>query len=86
MTESIEEKTIMRSISETTLIPISLVITIIGGVIWMTTLWARTENYGARITKVEVTQEMLTKQMTDSNLEIIKQLSKIEGKMERDSK
>lgn len=72
----------MNKITENTLIPISLVITILGGVVWLSTLWARTEAHAEKISKLQVQQESMMKQVTDSNIELVKQLARIEAKLE----
>lgn len=79
----------MKAVTEKTLIPISLVITILGGVVWFTTLWARSESFATELAEVKAEQKTMrqdTQTMLESfnktNLEIVKQLGKIEGRLD----
>lgn len=65
----------MKTITETTLIPISLVITLVGGIVWLSTLYARTEETAKAIIRVEANQQGYNENLR----EIISRLSRIEG-------
>ena len=68
-------------LSEKTLIPISLVITIIGGVVWLTTLWFRTEAQAQNIAEVKAEQKSLVREVQDNNKEVMKKLIELEVKL-----
>lgn len=59
----------MKSISESTMLPISLIITILGGVFWITSMYAETKYNTASIVKMETKLEYL--QSIDRRLAII---------------
>lgn len=46
-----------KIISESTLLPISLVITLAGGIIWLSALWYREEVNAASITEIKQTMK-----------------------------
>ena len=70
-------------ITEKTLVPISLVITIIGGVVWLTTLWARTEAQAQALIEVKTEQRALVYEIKDNNKEVLKKLIELEIKIEK---
>lgn len=68
---------IMKAVTEGTFIPVSLVIVFMGGVVWLTTLYAKAEATALALQKLEQKQEQY-----NQNLEhIIRKLSRIEGKL-----
>lgn len=67
----------VRAVTEGTLLPISLVIVFMGGVVWLTTLYAKTEANAAALQKIEFKQDQYLQ-----NLEkILQKLNRIEGKL-----
>ena len=70
----------MKAITEATLMPISLVLVLIGGVSWLSTLHAKTESVGFKVEKVEVMQDEYNRNLK----EILVKLSRIEGRLEAD--
>lgn len=73
-------KTMKAIISENTGISISLVITMAGGLVWLSTLYYKTEAIAHSISRVERKQD----QYNDNQSEIIQRLSRIEGAISRD--
>jgi len=68
--------------SEATLIPISFVLVISGGVVWLTNLWSKSRNHEERIVKLESAHVALMTQVTASNIDVVRQLSRIEAILE----
>lgn len=66
----------MAKISENTPITISLVMVIIGGVVWLSTLYAHTEANSKSIDKISTTNEEFQK-------EVIQRLTRLEALIER---
>lgn len=73
-------KTMKAIISENTGISISLVITMAGGLVWLSTLYYKTEAIAQSVSRVELKQD----QYNDNQSEIIQRLSRIEGALSRD--
>lgn len=67
----------MKAITENTLIPISLVIVIAVGVVWLATLHAESRGNVESITKVEIKQDQYQRTLDTINT----RLSRIEGKL-----
>lgn len=73
----------MASITEKTLIPISLVLTIIGGVVWLTTLWARTEAHANEISDLKSDVRAVAIEVRENNKEVMKKLIELEVKLSK---
>lgn len=73
----------MKVISEQTLIPISLVVTIIGGVVWLTTLWFRSEAHAEIISELKAEQRAISQEVRVNNQEVMKKLIELEIKLGR---
>ncbi len=67
----------MKAITETTLLPISLVIVVIGGIVWLTSLYAKTDESFKAIARLESSQDAYYRNLQ----EISTRLSRIEGKL-----
>jgi hypothetical protein len=67
----------MKEITEKTLIPISLVVVIIGGVAWFTSLYSKAASLETSLDDVKRTQESYIQYMQ----RIDHRLSRIEGKL-----
>lgn len=72
----------MKQLTETTLLPISLVITIIGGVFWLTSIYNTTQSNAASIASIENKQERYIETVSEIRVE----LGKIKGMLEKKSK
>jgi hypothetical protein len=66
-------------ISEHSYISVSLLISIIGAVVWATTLFAETKNNSQAINRIELSQEKYTDHLNQINT----RLSRIEGKLDK---
>jgi hypothetical protein len=74
-----KEKGVLKQISEGTLIPLSLAITVIGGgATWMTTIASKQEAIAARVDR----QGDFMREVRNTMLEMNQRLSNIEGKLE----
>lgn len=67
----------VRKITEGTLIPLSMVFSMAGGIIWLTTLHNKTQEIEKAVARIESNQELAQGKM----LEVITKLSTIEGKL-----
>lgn len=67
----------MKTFTEGTFIPVSLVIVAMGGMMWLTTLYAKTEANALTLTKIEQKQDAYNQSMEL----IIRKLTRIEGKL-----
>ena len=74
----------MTKITEKTLIPLSLVISIVGGVFWLTTMWADTQANALTIEKIEFKQEKFSRAVVDKLDDIKDRLARIEERQKRD--
>jgi len=72
----------MKTITENTLIPISLVIVFLGGVMWLSLLYAKSENVSLTVIRIEETQKTYTLNLQEIN----SRLSRIEGQLSRTQK
>ena len=71
----------ISKITELTLLPISLVIVIIGGVVWLTQIYALANSNKTSVVEIKDRQESVYNRL-DSNLNSIdRRLSRIEGKL-----
>ena len=57
-------------ITEGTLIPISLVIILIGGVVWLTTLYFTTQSNAAAIDKIQLKYDAISDKLDDIVIKI----------------
>lgn len=73
----------MTVLNEKTLVPISLVITIIGGVVWLTTLWFRTEAFASEISDIKSEQRSVVSEVRENNKEVMKKLIELEIRLGR---
>lgn len=64
-------------INEKTLIPISLAITLMGGVVWVTNIYSKTIENSERISRLEVEQDTFMGLLRS----VDQRLSRIEGKL-----
>ncbi len=67
----------IRSITETTFLPVSLCISLAGGIMWLTTIYNSVAAHEKTLERVEIRQEQYSK---DTQL-ILEKLAKIEGKL-----
>lgn len=67
----------LQALTQDTLIPISLVITLIGGVSWLTTLYNETKANAAAISDIYQEQKLYQ----DKIDRVLVKLSRIEGKL-----
>lgn len=67
-------------LSESTLIPLSLVITLLGGSAWITSLWAKTENNSIQIQTLTKKEESHYDKLSDKLDEVIERLARLEAK------
>lgn len=74
----------MSRITEGTLIPISLVITIIGGVIWLSVIFYKTDANADAIAELKGKQSLLEDKIYLHNQDVIQRLSRIEAKLEKE--
>lgn len=73
-------KNMKAMITENTGISISLVISLAGGLVWLSTLYYKTEAMAQTVNRIEVKQD----QYNENQSEIIQRLSRIEGMLGRD--
>lgn len=71
----------MNRITEKTLIPISLVITILGGIIWLTILAENTKANTQSLTNLETEHRALAKDLVETQKKMIESLTRIETKL-----
>lgn len=67
----------LKAITDKTLIPISMVLTIIGGVAWLTTLYNETKAHGTQINDLWKEQEQVSQKID----RVLEKLNRIEGKL-----
>lgn len=72
----------INKITENTLLPVSLVVILVGGVFWLTTLYNQTVSNAQDISAIETKQDLLTKELTEKQSLILDRLSRIEGRLE----
>lgn len=71
----------VRSITERTVVPISLVVTFIGGVIWLSTLYAETKQNTAEVTEIKKEFRAAMNEVRTLNLLVIERLARIEERL-----
>lgn len=69
----------IRKISEKTLVPISLVITLFGFVVWLTNLYAENKSHGAEIKDIKTMQVHYDEKID----RVMEKLNRIEGFLRR---
>lgn len=67
----------MKLINENTGLSIGLVIALIGGLFWLTNLWAKADTTAQAVIRIEANQQ----KYTDHLMMINQRLSKIEGRL-----
>ena len=72
----------MNKITENTLIPISLLGTIIGGVVWLSVIYYKAEASASDIQKIEAKLEILQNRIIDQNEKILEKVTRLETKLE----
>lgn len=73
-------KSMKAIISENTGVSISLVISLAGGMVWLSTLYYKTEAMAQTVSRIEQKQDQYNENQSD----IIQRLSRIEGMLGRD--
>jgi len=71
----------MSKITENTLLPISLVITILGGASWLTAIWYDTKANAAAIIEIRQDQKILSKDLVETQKQMILDLTEIKAKL-----
>jgi len=66
--------------SESTLLPVSLVIAVIGGAGWLTMVYANGEANSVEIAELKITQQKFTDKVSDKLDEILERVTRIEEK------
>lgn len=72
----------VAKITETTLLPISLVLTIIGGVFWLTMIYSQTEANAKEISKIKDDGREIISKIDEKQTLMLDRLSRIEGRLE----
>lgn len=68
-------------LTESTLIPISLVVTLLGGVFWLSAMWSQVQAASEDIAEVTQKQEVLSDKLIEQNQQIIERLARIEARL-----
>jgi len=71
----------MNKITENTLIPVSLVISIIGGAVWVSAIWYDTRANAKSIEKIKEDQKVLANELVQTQKIMIEKLTRIETKL-----
>ncbi|HEY8272159.1 MAG TPA: hypothetical protein VIG33_14815 [Pseudobdellovibrionaceae bacterium] len=71
----------MKQITENTLIPISLVMTLLGGAAWLTAVWYDTKANAVSITEIKSEQKILAKDLVEMQKKTIEDLATIKVKL-----
>lgn len=72
----------INQITDTTLIPLSFLTVIVGGVFWFTTMYNQTQASAREIEKIQEKQAKIESDYQASQLLIIDKLARIEGRLE----
>lgn len=72
----------MSKLTENTLIPLSLVITIIGGVVWLSVMYQRVEAHQEKLGHIEQQQDHIVEKQKLFESEVIDRLARIETKQD----
>lgn len=72
----------MEKITESTLIPISLVGTIIGGIVWLSVIYFKAEAAANDIDKIEQRLEVLQSKIVEQNEKILEKVTRLETRLE----
>ena len=78
---NIERKRIMNSITEKTLIPVSLVITFISVALWVSAIWYDTKANAKDIESLKIEKKVLAEQLVQIQKIMIEKLTRIETKL-----
>jgi|GEM_PF-3849010 len=70
----------MRKINETTLIPISLVVILVGGIVWLSQLYAKTDQNGIDIKDLKEAKEKQFDILQDIRERVIRIETKVDEK------
>lgn len=73
-------------LTERTLVPLGVIAVIIGGIAWLTTLYADTKNNGQTLLRIEQKQDTLEGGIYEELKTINTRLSTIEGRLQKGSK
>lgn len=72
----------ISKITENTLLPISLVVVLIGGVFWLTSIYNQTVANAQDILNIQETQDIMIEKLTEKQTLMLDRLSRIEGRLE----
>ncbi len=72
----------MNEITEKTLIPLSLLGTIVGGVVWLSVIYYKTEATAASVHKLENRLEILQDKIVYQNEKILEKVTRLETKLD----
>lgn len=72
----------ITKITESTLIPISFVVSLVGGVFWLTTIYSQSNANAVEITEIKSKQEVLVQTLNEKQTLMLDRLSRIEGRLE----
>lgn len=70
-------------LTEQTLIPLSLVGSIIGGVVWLSVIYYKSEASASKLEKLELKLEYLQEKLVLQNEKILERMAVLETKMDR---
>lgn len=73
-------------LTEHTLVPLGVIAVLIGGIAWLTTLYADTKNNGNTLLRIEQKQDTLEDGIYQELKAINTRLSMIEGRLQKGSK
>lgn len=68
-------------ITENTLLPISLVSSLVGGIVWLSVIWANGSENTKSIDKLFVRQDQIEATIIEQNQMVIEKLSRLEEQM-----
>jgi len=71
----------MMKITENTLLPISLIILIGGGIFWISAMWSQVQASSDEIKDIKVNQSKMNDDVVSQNKEIIQRLTRIEERL-----
>jgi hypothetical protein len=72
----------VQKITENTLLPISLVITLVGGVFWLTTIYSQSNANAVEIKEMKTKQELIIQELSEKQTLMLDRLARIEGRLE----
>ena len=71
----------MTKITENTFIPISLVISILGGGTWLSAVWYDTKANATSLSEIKIEQKILARELVDTQKKMIEDLAVIKEKL-----